>query len=219
MEDTVYKVSSHSDADKQTAIDILDAAFAQGEFRRIATGGDIALGRAQARAMAGAAFIGGEIYFARKQGKVVGVAAWYPPGRAAYDSEEAKTEVMQPFLDAHPQELKEWQLTVFRPGYSKLTDESFGSGYKLGSYHLQAIAVLPEYQGKGISRQLIEHVKDTIAHPHGIPVCLEATSQRNADIYSRIGFRHVGQGTFEGAASVGGKFTFYCMVSEPGRSG
>lgn len=56
-----------------------------GEFRRIATGGDIALGRAQARAMAGAAFIGGEIYFARKQGKVVGVAAWYPPGRAAYD--------------------------------------------------------------------------------------------------------------------------------------
>lgn len=55
-------------------------------FLAACTGGDQSLNYPYQWAIAGAAFIGGELWIADDGDEVAGIAAWYPPGKALNDS-------------------------------------------------------------------------------------------------------------------------------------
>lgn len=123
------------------------------------------------------------------------------------------------------------------PTYGAEAERIFTPGYKLASYHLQTIGVSPDYQGKGIAKKLIEHVRSK-AHPAGVPLCLEAITKLNvslpsslpwlsldtysryllcsqSDIYTKVGFKLLGEVTLKGPDVVGKNFEFYLMSWEP----
>ena len=56
-------------------------------------------------------------------------------------------------------------------------------------YYLHFIAIVPEAQGQGLFRQLMEPVL-TKADAKGKWCYLEASSQKSAGAYQRMGFRH-----------------------------
>ncbi len=70
-------------------------------------------------------------------------------------------------------------------------------------WHLDSVAVLPEWQGHGIGSALIEFGLEH-ARESGTAMVLETGTQRNVPLYERLGFRVV-----EDAP------TYYCMSTHP----
>jgi ribosomal protein S18 acetylase RimI-like enzyme len=60
------------------------------------------------------------------------------------------------------------------------------------------IGVAPESQGAGLGTRLLERTLER-ADTYGLPTYLEATSEQNADLYARLGFKHLGAFTVLGS--------------------
>lgn len=214
----VSQISSPSDAEIDFAIDFLDAVFAKSEFHMMAVGRDLTVSRLFMAWVVNAGFENGEVYFAKGtvEGteKVLGVVVWFPPGRSVDNNEGVNQQWMDPYLASFSPEMSKWNSEVFMHTMHQVEDDSFGKGYKLANYHLQLIGISEDARGKGISRRVIETVKAK-AHAQGVSLCLEATSEQNANIYERLGFKRMGEGTITGAPRVSGEETFFCMVCEP----
>lgn len=59
-------------------------------------------------------------------------------------------------------------------------------------YYIPYIGVAPEAQGHGLGTALLRPTLDRCDR-EGLPAYLEATSERNAALYERLGFRHRGE--------------------------
>jgi GNAT superfamily N-acetyltransferase len=59
-------------------------------------------------------------------------------------------------------------------------------------YYIPYVGVAPQAQGKGLGTALLERTTAR-GDREGFPVYLEATSERNAALYSRLGFQHLRQ--------------------------
>ena len=63
--------------------------------------------------------------------------------------------------------------------------------------HLQQLQVLPEWQGRGIGRQVMDHLI-ALAEADGLPVTLTVLKKNPAlALYQRCGFEQVGEDEFE----------------------
>lgn len=62
------------------------------------------------------------------------------------------------------------------------------------------VGVAPEGQGAGLGTRLLKRTLDR-ADADGLPTYLEATSERNAALYERLGFEHLGAFTVLGSPS------------------
>lgn len=60
--------------------------------------------------------------------------------------------------------------------------------------YIPYIGVAPHAQGRGLGTALLRPTLDRCDHD-GLPAYLEATSERNAALYERLGFQHLGEFT------------------------
>jgi len=75
--------------------------------------------------------------------------------------------------------------------------------------YLQAIGVLPEFQGRGFGGRLLKPMF-TKADIEGILIYLETETEKNIQIYKKYGFKTLKEGKFPSA-----DFPFWEMVREP----
>jgi GNAT superfamily N-acetyltransferase len=64
--------------------------------------------------------------------------------------------------------------------------------------YIPYVGVAPAAQGQGLGTALMRPTLDHADH-EGLPAYLEATSERNAVLYERLGFRHLGPFRFAGS--------------------
>lgn len=80
--------------------------------------------------------------------------------------------------------------------YNQFTTDSLGEGYKLASWHLQYIGVIPSKQMHGVGSALIKHVEDEVASSSSRSqrFCLETESEgavctiHSATVHDRTDF-------------------------------
>lgn len=65
-------------------------------------------------------------------------------------------------------------------------------------FYVPYVGVAPEGQGKGLGTKLLGRTTER-ADAAGLPTYLEATSERNAALYERLGFEHLGAFTVLGS--------------------
>ncbi|KAJ7718936.1 hypothetical protein B0H16DRAFT_1608136 [Mycena metata] len=66
------------------------------------------------------------------------------------------------------------------PKYDTFLASTLGEGIKHASWHLQTLAVDPEYQRKGAGRLLVNIIADEAA-PTKTALCVECTTETNKD--------------------------------------
>ncbi|CAA7270611.1 unnamed protein product [Cyclocybe aegerita] len=191
---TIRKLETMDNKESKQADAFLAAAFENDKFTDVATGGDRAIFGPFWRSLMVAGLHGGEVYVAEHATEkvIIAAAVWYGPGRALYDSSDQREKAWPICADRFRPEITKWWETYLLPKYASFCEEAFGEGVKLASWHLQAFAVEPKFQHKGIARTLIEKMKQK-ACMDGIPLTLEATADYNVDIYKRLGFSVKGE--------------------------
>jgi GNAT superfamily N-acetyltransferase len=75
--------------------------------------------------------------------------------------------------------------------------------------YLQAIGILPEFQGQGCGRKLLNSMFD-LADEEGLPIYLETETEKNCQMYSKYGFQALKPGFI-----LEMDFPFWEMVREP----
>jgi GNAT superfamily N-acetyltransferase len=233
----VRKLVQPSESMIEQSVKVLHEAFLEDQFTKVVTGGASNVIEALKRAQLHSGLEGGEVWVAEESSpaaaeekKIVGCAVWFGPGRAMFDTDEQKKNLIGPVFAQIDPEIKKWWGDYFMPTYGALTTASFGlvpnpSGpgeipYKLAAWHLQTIGVLPSHRKRGITRAFIDALKEKVTtegKDKGVPLCLEAINEANSIIYSRLGFVHRGEGDFVGARPDLGGFHFWCMVWEEGQ--
>jgi GNAT superfamily N-acetyltransferase len=209
---TIRQITNFTEADLDTIAHIFATAFAKVPLHIAATNNHPEL---LSHAEAHAALIGGEVYLAEIDGKPAGAAAWFPPGKGLFADEEQNSKAAGPLMQQLDPEAQKWFGGAFMTAYKAEADKYFGPDLKLAGYHLQTIGVLPEFQGKGLSRKLIEHVRDK-AIPQGKTLSLEAIGKTNSLIYGKMGFTLLGEGIFQTPEHLNlGEFSLYFMSLTP----
>jgi GNAT superfamily N-acetyltransferase len=77
-------------------------------------------------------------------------------------------------------------------------------------YYVPYVGVVPAAQGQGVGTELLRRTLDRCDR-EGLPAYLEATSERNAVLYTRLGFQHLGE------LSVGSSPPLWPMLRPPGQ--
>ena len=75
-------------------------------------------------------------------------------------------------------------------------------------YYVRDIGVHPDMQGKGLGSVLMRPTLDRCDR-EGVPAYIEASSERSAALYERLGFRHVKE------LRVGGSPPLWLMIRPP----
>jgi len=132
---------------------------------------------------------GGLLYFAYGENdEVLGVSAWFPPGRTLLDDPEQGKDGYDDFFKKIPEPVSKWWTEKFLPEYDDQTEGSLGAGFKVGTWHLQLLGVLPDKQRLGVGRALVE-VGEKKAKAESKSVVIEAEDEENTEMfYKRIGY-------------------------------
>ncbi|TFK35079.1 hypothetical protein BDQ12DRAFT_737807 [Crucibulum laeve] len=207
---TVRKLGTMSD-DQLKQIEVaLEKAFAEDQYTAVVTSRDREFYGTFFGSIIIAGLLGGEVYVAEDVDKtIVGVAAWYGPGRALYDSLDQQEKSLSILMQRFSHELSQWWVTDFLPKYNEFTAKALGEGQKLASWHLQALGVDPKFQRKGIARALVNIMKEKAAKEE-TPLCVECSVDINVGIYERLGFEVKGQTTLVGIPGTG-EFPLWIM--------
>ncbi|KAJ7447277.1 hypothetical protein B0H11DRAFT_1878732 [Mycena galericulata] len=115
--------------------------------------------------------------------KIIGCAVWFGPGHTMYDTTSRTILLMTGFNE----ELQTWWHSVFLPTYDAFVTSVVGEGTKHNSWHLQTLAVDPEYQRKGAARILVSTIIEKAAATK-TPLCVESSTEANNELYTKLGF-------------------------------
>ncbi|KAI0077348.1 hypothetical protein K474DRAFT_1094828 [Panus rudis PR-1116 ss-1] len=201
------------------------------DFNRACLGGNWDLLFPFWRGVVGAQQIGGEnVVAVTDDGKFVGLAGWYPPGRMFLETPDQAEDGYSAFVSKLPAEQMEWFMQYFMPKYSEVTTQAFGEGTKKDVWNLQTLCVLPEYQRRGIGRSLVKDKEDQIiAEKSGQAITLESEVEKNVsstfvvrlstlliftmqtELYKKWGFEVKGKSHFE---SKHGDFDMWCLYKK-----
>ncbi|KAJ7038956.1 hypothetical protein C8F04DRAFT_1255526 [Mycena alexandri] len=136
-----------------------------------------------------AALLGGEVYVAETTDtkKIIGCAVWFGPGHTLFDTPEQQQHALGPLMASFNKELQAWWLTTFLPKYDSFLASTLSEGTKHAAWHLQTLAVDPEYQQKGAGRLLVNAIVDKAA-PTKTALCVECSTETNIEVYTKMGF-------------------------------
>ncbi|KAJ7893039.1 hypothetical protein B0H13DRAFT_1719531, partial [Mycena leptocephala] len=143
-----------------------------------------------------AGLIGGEVYVAETddaQRKIVGCAVWFGPGHSMYDTQEQQKYVLGPLMASFSEELQHWWSGAFLPQYDSFLTSTLGAGTKHNSWHLQTLAVDPQYQRQGAATALVNSVAEK-ARPTGGMLCVETAVETYVEVFTKMGFERMPKG-------------------------
>ncbi|KAJ6525879.1 hypothetical protein DFH09DRAFT_995975 [Mycena vulgaris] len=146
-----------------------------------------------------AGLLGGEVYVAETndaERKIVGCAVWFSPGHSMYDTEPQLQHALGPLMASFDERLQTWWHDVFFPQYDRFVISALGAGVKHDSWHLQTLAVDPQYQRRGAATLLVNTVVEK-ASLSGQKLCVEVQKAVNIEVYSRLGFKIMPEGKGE----------------------
>ncbi|KAF8817269.1 hypothetical protein BYT27DRAFT_7201705 [Phlegmacium glaucopus] len=189
----IRQLTSPSKDDAEAAIAVLTAAFTDGISYTVETGNDPVATELLVRAVVAAGLMAGEVYAAydgELDGKVVGVAVWFPPGREMFDDDQMKEEIMTPFMNSLPTKLRKWWEDELWPKYNELLVKGYAPGMKTGSWALGELATVASARQNGVARALVNVVRDK-ARMSGDCLTVETHTELNVSIYQRLGFKVV----------------------------
>ena len=150
--------------------------------------------------------------------KVLGIACWLPPRKATDTQTWAEWAgdwwlwLQQGFLNmryGHGGLITE-RYWIWKAAQAKAQKELWTAPE--GYYFMNIVTVLPETQGKGVGKLLVNKVTD-IADKEGLKCYLESSRNvPNTAIYNRLGFHLVKEMVLD---DNGDKITLFCMMREP----
>ncbi|KDR69674.1 hypothetical protein GALMADRAFT_215038 [Galerina marginata CBS 339.88] len=141
-----------------------------------------------------AGLCGGEVFVAEVEGTIIVTVVWFGPGRMIYDSDEQLEKAWPICAEIIPPKILLWWEADFLPKYAEFSEEAFGTGVKLRSWHLQLLAVDPKYLRKLLWK--------------GETLKLRASADYNVAIYEKLGFIVGGETRYTG---VSGSFPMWGM--------
>ncbi|KAJ2912913.1 hypothetical protein MD484_g7497, partial [Candolleomyces efflorescens] len=200
MPDTKFEIAhlqNPSDQEIDRIVEVLSGAFAGDPFSSIVVGGytdraDIVF--IQSRQSVAAAAIGGTIHVLKADGEIVGVAIWFGPGQSLNSTEQQRAAGWNEFMRIAPDDLRSWWVDYFIPLMVKSGKEAFGRGrngeeYPLEAWHLHLFGILPEFQGKGYGKKLVQFAEaEAEKDKNGNVMVVETTTDVDVIIYTKLGF-------------------------------
>jgi len=152
------------------------------------------------RAHVVATLVQGELWVAEDEGKIVGVALWFPPGPNFLETEEQrKVAGMDGVIASLSESMQHWWADYMIPRGGELSTAAFGPEGKVDAYYLLTLAVLPTYHNRGIGRSLM-YANAQRAWKEGKRVCWEAGNEPNVAKYTKWGGRAVSRNKIVGDA-------------------
>jgi len=157
------------------------------------SGGDKSLMKLQALAIIRAGAFAGEYYTAtNSDGELVGYALWMPPGKELFSTEEERKLGFTEFMTRLPEEGKEYFRTTYLAHFPGFVNSILGPTGKLDSWWLHMAMVRSNYQRKGITRALINVIREKAAKSGDTLAC-STTNDDNVPVYVALGFTHRGK--------------------------
>ncbi|KAJ7038979.1 hypothetical protein C8F04DRAFT_1088131 [Mycena alexandri] len=143
-----------------------------------------------------AGLLGGEVYVAETddaERRIIGCAVWFGPGHTMYDTEAQQKYSLGPLMASFSEELQQWWHSQFLPRYDSFVASALGEGAKHNSWHLQTLGVDPLYQRRGAAGLLINVIVEK-ARSTGAMFCVEAETETNVEVYTKLGFQVMPKG-------------------------
>ncbi|KLO06032.1 acyl-CoA N-acyltransferase [Schizopora paradoxa] len=220
---TIRKLPSFKETDESVIENIVKAnvaAFDGDKFNGILLGDHWEFAPALQRAFAVDCLMGGHVYVVELDGKIIADAMWFGPGQGLMQAEGAAEAGFNKFMAALTEkdpDVAGWWGTYYVGKYSSFASDCLGGPeYKQDGWHLQVIAVHPEYQRHGIGRALIEKAEEEIKknpEPKARRICLETEREGPYKFYEAMGFKDRGVATFEGHGDLGSS-PMWCFAKE-----
>ncbi|KAK1224643.1 mannosyl-oligosaccharide alpha-1,2-mannosidase [Marasmius sp. AFHP31] len=142
-----------------------------------------------------ASIVGGQLYvFESPESGVVGAELAFGPGQVALGSEEQKEQGFNQLMDKVNEDVRRWFNGYFVDEMlHSMHEPVYGPGVQHDNYHIQLLGVLPEYQGKGIGKALLQHV-EAKAKSENLDVVLETPEPEKVAFYQKMGYEIQGNG-------------------------
>ncbi|KAL0957960.1 hypothetical protein HGRIS_000141 [Hohenbuehelia grisea] len=206
---TIRRIVNPTDAQIEELTDVLTEAFSADDQLKVGFGDDAPrLQRPLNKAPVVAGSLGGHLYVAESEGKVVGVCIWFEPGREIYDSADQREAALEPLQKLYKPEAARW-LGELAPKLKKFRVDAWGETTSKDQWYLQRIGVAPKYQGQGIGSALIREI---MGKTDGMKIALTTIMKANAEYYAFLGFKVMGHGSFDAPY---GKFEITAMLWGP----
>jgi len=213
-----------ADCDVQAATKVMSDAFHEDKFLSILMGGHKELLFNLELSVIKAGLIGGEVYVAEDvRGNIIGSTVWFGPGQDLLLSEEQSNagfnQLMNKLASEDPDMLNWWK-EYFIPSSTKFTTEAYGSPqYRLNSWYLFMIGVLPSCQRRGVGSAMIDHTEAKIKSS---PDASEETKRMTVGtethaalaFYKRLGFIEKGVMELKSVAAMNETIPMWCLSKD-----
>ncbi|KZO97692.1 hypothetical protein CALVIDRAFT_526458 [Calocera viscosa TUFC12733] len=187
---------------------IMRLAFSRSPFFSTVLGGDLAPERVDAfnRCFVGAALLEGEgeVWVAEVDQtdapggrEIVGEVVWFVPGSEFLgNARQREGAWWTEFSALLGEQQAAWFTDYYLPRMDAFWTRCLPTGPShMQSYELSKLAVLPEYSAQGVASALVWPVLERAVRA-GARVLGETTSERNVQMYRRVGARGVGEESF-----------------------
>ncbi|KAJ7161206.1 hypothetical protein C8R46DRAFT_1106717 [Mycena filopes] len=123
-----------------------------------------------------AGLLGGEVYVAETVDtkKIIACAVWFGPGHTMFDTPEQRQHSLESLMASFDKDPP----GLFLPRYDSFLASTIGEGTKHAAWHLQTLAVDPEYQRQGVGKLLVNAIVEK-AVPTKTALCVECATETN----------------------------------------
>ncbi|KAH6909536.1 hypothetical protein BKA70DRAFT_202180 [Coprinopsis sp. MPI-PUGE-AT-0042] len=133
------------------------------------------------------------------QERIIGVAAWFPPGMSSNATPEQRAAGWETYMETVEKKnpkLKAWWIDYFIPHSRKVTASILPEDFIKNSWHLQLFGVEPTYHSQGLGKKLFKFAEDQ-AKSTSSPIFLGTATDLNILIYRKLGLDRVGETKIE----------------------
>jgi GNAT superfamily N-acetyltransferase len=190
---TIQRVNNPTEEQIDISADLFYDLMKENQGAISLSGGDKSLMKLQALAILRAGALAGEYYTATNpDGELVAYTLWMPPGQELFSSEEQRKLGFTEFMTRLPEEGKEYFRTAYLAHFPGFVNGILGPAGKRDSWWLHMAMVRSDYQKKGITRALINAVRDK-ASKSGDTLACSTTNNDNVPVYTALGFTRRGE--------------------------
>jgi len=190
---TVQRIENPTEEQIDISADLFYELMKDNQGAISLSGGDKSLMKLQALAILRGAAFGGEYYTATTpEGELIGYTLWMPPGQELFTTEEQRKPGFYDFMTRLSEAGKEYFRTTYLAHFPGFVNGILGPTGKRDAWWLHMAMVRPDHQKKGITRALINLVREK-ASKSGDTLACSTTNDDNVPVYLALGFTHRGK--------------------------